>query len=231
MHSVVPHGRSSNLPDVTLHNNTTYHYITHAPEFQPAPPMNAAQWLFACAGMSYALLAGLPAVYGLYGAFVPVLVYSIFGSSPHLAVGPVAVTSLLLGQALRAMFPESKNIDDPNNPGDLADVQTSYNVAAIQVYNPDQLPSYALHTTCTPASCCCLSVSLLDSFNFAKLCRPSQSSADLHDRITPCADGCVATSAAVLLNWRMCAGVCFGWTAILGYWRVAARVLCKLFVA
>lgn len=82
--------------------------------------------------MSYALLAGLPAVYGLYGAFVPVLVYSVFGSSPHLAVGPVAVTSLLLGHALHTMFPEADNIDDPNNPGDLADVQSDYNAAAIQ---------------------------------------------------------------------------------------------------
>jgi MFS superfamily sulfate permease-like transporter len=56
-------------------------------------------------GMSYALLAGLPAVYGLYGALVPVFVYAVFGSSRHLAVGPVAVTSLLLGNALTAMFP------------------------------------------------------------------------------------------------------------------------------
>lgn len=84
-------------------------------------------------GMSYALLAGLPAVYGLYGAFIPVLVYSVFGSSPHLAVGPVAVTSLLLGHALHTMFPEADNIDDPNNPGDLAGVQSDYNAAAIQV--------------------------------------------------------------------------------------------------
>lgn len=36
-------------------------------------------------------------VYGLYGAFVPVLVYACFGSSRQLAVGPVAVTSMLLG--------------------------------------------------------------------------------------------------------------------------------------
>lgn len=35
-------------------------------------------------GMSYAKLAGLPPVFGLYGAFVPVLVYSALGSSKHL---------------------------------------------------------------------------------------------------------------------------------------------------
>lgn len=35
-------------------------------------------------GMSYAKLAGLPNVYGLYGAFVPVMVYAALGSSPQL---------------------------------------------------------------------------------------------------------------------------------------------------
>lgn len=34
--------------------------------------------------MSYAKLAGLPNVYGLYGAFVPVMIYAILGSSPQL---------------------------------------------------------------------------------------------------------------------------------------------------
>ena len=37
-------------------------------------------------GMSYAKLAGLPNVYGLYGAFVPVLVYAALGSSPQLVM-------------------------------------------------------------------------------------------------------------------------------------------------
>ena len=41
-------------------------------------------------GMSYANLASLPAVFGLYGAFVPNMVYAMFGSSRQLAVGPVA---------------------------------------------------------------------------------------------------------------------------------------------
>lgn len=36
-------------------------------------------------------------MFGLYGAFLPVLIYSIFGSSRQLGVGPVAVTSLLIG--------------------------------------------------------------------------------------------------------------------------------------
>ena len=45
------------------------------------------------------------AVYGLYGAFVPCLVYAFLGSSRQLAVGPVAVTSTLLGNGLAGLFP------------------------------------------------------------------------------------------------------------------------------
>jgi len=46
-------------------------------------------------GMAYALLAGLPPVVGLYAATVPLILYALFGSSRQLAVGPVAIVSLL----------------------------------------------------------------------------------------------------------------------------------------
>ena len=45
--------------------------------------------------MAYALLAGVPAEYGLYAALVPLLVYALFASSPHTSVGPTALASLL----------------------------------------------------------------------------------------------------------------------------------------
>ena len=45
--------------------------------------------------MAYALLAGVPPVYGLYAALVPLLVYTCFASTPHIAVGPTALASLL----------------------------------------------------------------------------------------------------------------------------------------
>ncbi len=47
-------------------------------------------------GMAYALLAGMPPVTGLYASVVPLAVYALFGSSRHLAVGPVAMVSLLV---------------------------------------------------------------------------------------------------------------------------------------
>ena len=51
-------------------------------------------------GMAYASIAGLPAVYGLYASIVPLIVYAIFGTSRQLAVGPVAMVSLLTAAAI-----------------------------------------------------------------------------------------------------------------------------------
>ena len=45
--------------------------------------------------MAYAQLAGLPAYFGLYAAFLPPMVASLFGSSRQLATGPVAIVSLM----------------------------------------------------------------------------------------------------------------------------------------
>ncbi len=45
--------------------------------------------------LAYAQLAGVPAYYGLYAAFIPPVVAVLFGSSPLLSTGPVAMTSLL----------------------------------------------------------------------------------------------------------------------------------------
>jgi SulP family sulfate permease len=47
-------------------------------------------------GLAYALIAGLPPIYGLYAALVPIVVYAFFGTSGQLAVGPVAMVSLLV---------------------------------------------------------------------------------------------------------------------------------------
>lgn len=47
-------------------------------------------------GMAYALLAGVPAIYGLYASLIPLVVYPLLGTSRHLAVGPVAISLLIL---------------------------------------------------------------------------------------------------------------------------------------
>ena len=50
--------------------------------------------------LGYAVLAGLPPVYGLYAAIVPVAVYAWLGSSNVQAVGPAAVTAIMTASAL-----------------------------------------------------------------------------------------------------------------------------------
>ena len=50
--------------------------------------------------LAYALLAGLPPEAGIYASIAPILLYAIFGSSRVLAVGPVAVVSLLTASAV-----------------------------------------------------------------------------------------------------------------------------------
>ncbi|XP_042068412.1 probable sulfate transporter 4.2 [Salvia splendens] len=59
--------------------------------------------------MSYAKLAGLHPIYGLYSGFVPIFVYAVFGSSRQLAIGPVALTSLLVSNVLGSIV----NPDEP----------------------------------------------------------------------------------------------------------------------
>lgn len=54
-------------------------------------------------GISYAKLANLPPLIGLYSSFVPPLVYAIFGSSRHMAVGTIAAASLLIGQTISSV--------------------------------------------------------------------------------------------------------------------------------
>ncbi len=50
--------------------------------------------------LAYAILAGLPAVVGLYASILPLLAYTLLGTSSTLAVGPVAIIALMTGAAL-----------------------------------------------------------------------------------------------------------------------------------
>ena len=53
--------------------------------------------------LAYALLAGLPPVVGLYASILPLVLYALFGTSRTLAVGPVAVISLMTASAAGAV--------------------------------------------------------------------------------------------------------------------------------
>jgi len=54
-------------------------------------------------GMAYSMLAGLPPIYGLYASIVPLIIYAFLGTSRQLAVGPVAMVSLLVASGVGAI--------------------------------------------------------------------------------------------------------------------------------
>ena len=54
-------------------------------------------------GIAYAMIAGLPPIYGLYTAMIPQLIYAIFGTSRQLSVGPVAMDSLIVAAGVGAL--------------------------------------------------------------------------------------------------------------------------------
>jgi len=54
-------------------------------------------------GMAYAVIAGMPPIYGLYAALVPALVYPLLATSRHLSVGPTAIDMLIVAAGLGTM--------------------------------------------------------------------------------------------------------------------------------
>ncbi|KAG0453987.1 hypothetical protein HPP92_025291 [Vanilla planifolia] len=62
--------------------------------------------------IGYSKLANLDPQYGLYSSFVPPLVYAVMGSSRDIAIGPVAVVSLLLGSLLQDEFDPKTNKEE-----------------------------------------------------------------------------------------------------------------------
>ena len=60
-------------------------------------------------GMAYALLAGLPPQIGLYASILPAIIYPLLGTSQVLAVGPVAVDSLMVAAAIAKLAPQGSS--------------------------------------------------------------------------------------------------------------------------
>ena len=51
-------------------------------------------------GMAYAMIAGLPPVFGLYAALTPQIIYVLMGTSRQLSIGPVAMDSLIVAAGI-----------------------------------------------------------------------------------------------------------------------------------
>ena len=79
-------------------------------------------------GLTYAGLANLPPIYGLYAAFFPLITYVIMGSSRHLSIGPEVTTSILIGKTIL----EAAKLPDGADPDDDA-VQLQYLVPVAMV--------------------------------------------------------------------------------------------------
>lgn len=82
--------------------------------------------------MGYALLAGLPPVYGLYTSIFPGWLYYVFGTSRHLSVGTMALTSLMVGGVVnkeymsKVMGSVTARLDNMSDIHDVTTSQTAY---------------------------------------------------------------------------------------------------------
>ncbi len=54
-------------------------------------------------GMAYAVIAGVPPIYGLYAGVIPLLIFPLFTSSRHLSVGPVAIDMIVVAAGIGAI--------------------------------------------------------------------------------------------------------------------------------
>ncbi len=64
--------------------------------------------MFIPQAMAYAVIAGLPPIYGLYAGVIPLILFPLFSSSVHLSLGPVAIDMLIISSGLAILaVPES----------------------------------------------------------------------------------------------------------------------------
>lgn len=66
--------------------------------------------MFIPQGMAYAVIAGVPPIYGLYAGVIPLLIYPLLGTSKNLSVGPVAIDMLIIAAGV-SLLAEPNSIE------------------------------------------------------------------------------------------------------------------------
>jgi SulP family sulfate permease len=114
-------------------------------------------------GMAYALLAGLPPVYGLYSSTVGLFVYALMGSCRQISMGPMAIMSLLTGQAIAKLGYEVGSQEWIDTAGAMAAI-VGIMLLLMGMLNLGVLVNFLSHavmSSFTTASACIIAVNQL----------------------------------------------------------------------
>ncbi|XP_067834161.1 chloride anion exchanger-like, partial [Heptranchias perlo] len=118
--------------------------VTFFPVVSWLPAYNVKEWLLSdivsgvstglvsvLQGLAFALLVSVPAGYGLYSAFFPILTYFLLGTSKHLSVGPFPVVSLMVGSVVDRMVTDgATDVNSTIFPADMSKEDKQVWVAA-----------------------------------------------------------------------------------------------------
>ncbi|CAD5119527.1 DgyrCDS8127 [Dimorphilus gyrociliatus] len=84
-------------------------------------------------GLGFALLTSVPAIYGLYSSFYPLLIYFFFGSSKYVSMGTMALISIMLGSVVDRKIEDSDVFIRYQASNNSATLESELNCAKVQI--------------------------------------------------------------------------------------------------